>query len=102
MLYHFLYPLHTQFPAFNVFRYITFRSAYAAATALLLALWLGPLVIRKLRQFNIGQQVREEGPQSHLPKTGTPTMGGVLIVIAVVIPTLLWGNLGNPNVLIAL
>src|SRR6266850_563877 len=102
MLYHFLYPLHHQFPALNVFRYITFRSAYAAATALLLAFALGPLVIRRLRALKIGQQVREDGPQSHLPKSGTPTMGGVLIVVAIAIPTLLWGNLSNRNVWIAL
>lgn len=102
MFYHFLYPLHEQFPALNIFRYITFRSAYAAATALLLALWLGPFVIERLRRMKIGQQVREDGPQSHLPKAGTPTMGGILIVIAILVPTILWGNLGNKNVLIAM
>ncbi|HZI89092.1 MAG TPA: phospho-N-acetylmuramoyl-pentapeptide-transferase [Candidatus Polarisedimenticolia bacterium] len=102
MLYHFLYPLHEHFPLLNVFRYITFRSLYAAATALLLAFVLGPPVIRRLRAMKIGQQVRDDGPQSHLPKAGTPTMGGVLIVIAVVVPTLLWGNLENRNVWIAL
>jgi len=102
MLYHFLYPLHQDFPILNVFRYIPFRSLYAAATALFLAFLLGPPVIRRLRQLKIGQQVRDDGPQSHLPKAGTPTMGGVLIVIAIVIPTLLWGNLENRSVWIAL
>lgn len=102
MFYHFLYPLHRLFPAFNVFRYITFRSAYALATALLIAFALGPPVIRRLRALKIGQRVRDDGPQSHLPKAGTPTMGGVLIVIAIAVSTLLWGNLTNQNVLVAL
>ena len=102
MLYHFLYPLHQDFPILNVFRYITFRSLYAAATALFLAFVLGRPVIQRLRALKIGQQVRDDGPQSHLPKAGTPTMGGVLIVIAIVIPTLLWGNLENRSVWIAL
>lgn len=102
MLYHLLYPLHEQFPALNVFRYITFRSAYAMATALLLALVFGPVVIRKLRELKIGQKIRAEGPQSHLEKAGTPTMGGVLIVIAIAVSTLLWGNLENRLVWIAL
>jgi phospho-N-acetylmuramoyl-pentapeptide-transferase len=102
MLYHLLYPLHESIPVFNVFRYITFRAAYALATALLLALVLGPPVIRGLRTMKIGQKVRDDGPQSHLPKAGTPTMGGVLIVISIALTTLLWGNLENRNVWIAL
>ena len=102
MLYWLLYPLHEQFAPLNVFRYITFRSAYALATALLIALVLGPPVIAKLRQLKIGQKVRDDGPQSHLPKAGTPTMGGVLIVIAIAVSTFLWGNLGSRAVLIAL
>lgn len=102
MLYHLLYPLHDHFPALNVFRYITFRSAYALATALILAFILGPPVIRRLRELKIGQKVRDDGPQSHLPKAGTPTMGGVLIVISIAITTLLWGNLTNRFVWIAL
>ena len=102
MLYHLLYPLHEQFPALNVFRYITFRSAYAMATALLLALVFGPVVIRKLQALKIGQKIREEGPESHYGKAGTPTMGGVLIVIAIAVTTLLWGNLENRLVWIAL
>jgi len=102
VLYHLLYPLHDHFPALNVFRYITFRSAYALATALILAFILGPPVIRRLRELKIGQKVRDDGPQSHLPKAGTPTMGGVLIVISIAITTLLWGNLTNRFVWIAL
>jgi phospho-N-acetylmuramoyl-pentapeptide-transferase len=102
MLYHLLYPLHQHFPALNLFRYITFRAAYAGATALFIALVLGPPVIRRLRELKIGQKVRDDGPQSHLPKAGTPTMGGVLIVISIAVTTLLWGNLENRNVWIAL
>ncbi len=102
MFYHFLYPLHEYFAPLNVFRYITFRSAYALATALLIALILGRPIIAKLREMKVGQKVRDDGPKSHLPKAGTPTMGGVLIVISIAISTLLWGNLGNRNVLIAL
>src|SRR6185503_16167910 len=99
---HLLYPLHEHFPALNVFRYITFRSAYALATALIIAFILGPPVIRRLRELKIGQKVRDDGPQSHLPKAGTPTMGGVLIVISIAITTLLWGDLTNRYVWIAL
>ena len=102
MFYHLLYPLHTHIPIFNVFRYITFRSAYALATALLIALVLGPSVIRRLRALKIGQQVRDDGPQTHLPKSGTPTMGGVLLLIAIAASTLLWGNLANRAVWTAL
>ncbi|HYJ32162.1 MAG TPA: phospho-N-acetylmuramoyl-pentapeptide-transferase [Candidatus Binatia bacterium] len=102
MFYHLLYPLHEHFAPFNVFRYITFRAAYALATALFIALFLGPPVIRRLRAMKIGQKVRDDGPQSHLPKAGTPTMGGVLMVISIAVTTLLWGNLSNRNVWIAL
>lgn len=102
MFFHFLYPLHEHFPLLNVFRYITFRSAYALATALVIALALGPGVIHRLRRLKIGQQVRDDGPQSHLPKAGTPTMGGVLMVIAIAASTLLWGNLSNRMVWVAL
>jgi phospho-N-acetylmuramoyl-pentapeptide-transferase len=102
VLYHLLYPLHEQFPALNVFRYITFRTAYAMATALLIALALGPPVIRRLRELKIGQKIREEGPQSHYGKAGTPTMGGVLIVISIALTTLLWADLENRLVWVAL
>ncbi|HPQ16710.1 MAG TPA: phospho-N-acetylmuramoyl-pentapeptide-transferase, partial [Bryobacteraceae bacterium] len=94
--------LYQYFSPFRVFRFITFRAAFASLTALFLCLVLGPWLIRKLRQFQIGQHIREEGPKSHQKKAGTPTMGGVLIVISIVLPTLLWANLANPYVWIAL
>ena len=95
MLYHLLYPLHQDYAAFNVFRYITFRAAYAALTALAMSLLLGPRVIRTLALWRVGQQIRAEGPQSHQVKAGTPTMGGLLILFCVTVPTLLWGRLDN-------
>lgn len=98
----FLYPLHNQASFFNVFRYITFRSAYAGITALILCFIFGPPVVRWLRQFKIRQMIRRDGPSSHFTKEGTPTMGGLLILGAIVIPTLLWGNLENRFVLTAL
>src|SRR5262249_48461860 len=88
--------------ALNVFQYVTFRTAYAAITALALNLIFGPLVIRKLTEFKFGQEIREEGPASHQAKRGTPTMGGVMIIGAVFISTLLWADLKNPYVWIAL
>ena len=89
------------FHALNVFRYITVRTALASLTALLITLVLGPWVIRRLRDLQIGQFIREEGPKSHQAKAGTPTMGGVLIVGSTVIPTLLWGDLENAYVWLA-
>lgn len=102
MLYRLLYPLNEMVGAFNVFRYITFRSALAALTALVLTLGLGRLLIEKLRVLQVGQHIREEGPQSHYTKKGTPTMGGILIVMSVLIPTLLWADLANIFVWIAM
>ena len=93
MIYYLLYPLHTSYSFFNVFRYITFRTIFASITALLICLVVGPLLIRKLQSLQIDQQIREDGPQSHLVKKGTPTMGGILIIFAVVFSTLLWTNL---------
>ncbi len=102
MLYWLLYEqLFHYFSPFRVFRFITFRTAFASLTALFLCLVLGPWLIRKLKQFQIGQHIREEGPKSHMKKAGTPTMGGVLIIISVVVPTLLWSNLANPYIWIA-
>jgi phospho-N-acetylmuramoyl-pentapeptide-transferase len=95
MLYHLLYPLHQDFAVFNVFRYITFRAAYATLTALAMSLLLGPWVIRTLAAWRVGQQIRAEGPESHQAKSGTPTMGGLLILFCVAVPTLLWGRLDN-------
>jgi phospho-N-acetylmuramoyl-pentapeptide-transferase len=101
MLYHLLYPLHTSVPVFNVFRYITFRTAGASVTALLFSLLVGPIVIRRLREFQISQVIRQDGPQTHRAKAGTPTMGGLLILASALIPTLLWADLTNADVWIA-
>ncbi|MGA2694682.1 MAG: phospho-N-acetylmuramoyl-pentapeptide-transferase [Terriglobales bacterium] len=102
MLYWLLYlKLFHYFPPFRIFRYLTFRTAFASLTALFTGLVIGPLVIHKLREFQIGQYIREEGPKSHQKKSGTPTMGGLLIAISIVIPTLLWADLGNRFVWIA-
>ena len=99
MLYWLLYEkLFPFFHPFRIFRYLTFRTAFASFTALLISLFIGPYVIQKLREFQIGQYIREEGPQSHKKKSGTPTMGGLLIVIAVILPTLLWADPANPFV----
>src|SRR5579864_5649121 len=102
LLYLFYHVLQPYFHALNVFRYITVRTALASLTALLITLALGPWVIRRLREMQIGQFIREEGPKSHQAKAGTPTMGGVLIVGSTVIPTLLWGDLENVYVWLAL
>ena len=102
MLYWLLYPLASRFPILNVFRYITFRTAMSAVTALAVALVLGPAMIRYLRRAQIGQSIRAEGPKTHLTKAGTPTMGGLLILLAVVSATLLWMDLSNRFVWIAL
>jgi phospho-N-acetylmuramoyl-pentapeptide-transferase len=95
LLYEKLFPF---FHPFRVFRYLTFRTAFATGTALLIALFIGPWVIQKLREFQIGQYVRDDGPQTHLKKSGTPTMGGVLIAIAILLPTVLWSDPANPFV----
>ena len=102
MIYHLLYPLHTTISAFNVFRYITFRTIYASLTAFIICFLLGPWVIRRLQELQIGQYIQEDGPDSHHTKAGTPTMGGILILFAIVISTLLWTNLTNPYVWIVL
>jgi phospho-N-acetylmuramoyl-pentapeptide-transferase len=103
MLYYlFFFALHRYFSPLNVFRYITVRTAVASLTAMLLSLLLGPWVIERLRELQVKQYIREEGPQRHQAKAGTPTMGGVLIVAAIVIPTLLWADLRNPYVLVSL
>ncbi len=103
MLYHllweYLYPIAADWPVLsvlNVFQYITFRTAMASITALLISLLLGGWLIGRLRDFQIGQNIREDGPQSHHSKAGTPTMGGVLIVVSIVLSTLLWTDLSNP------
>src|SRR5437762_6881944 len=103
MLYYLLY--QQLFPAirpFRVFGFVTFRTAFASLTALFLCIALGPWLIERLREFQIGQHIREEGPKSHQKKAGTPTMGGVLIIISIVIPTLLWADLRDSYVWVAL
>ncbi len=102
MLYHLLFPLHTEFSALYVFRFITFRTIYATITALLLAFMLGPWVIERLSKLQMGQTIRKVGPESHFKKEGTPTMGGTLILVCIVVPTLLWADLTNPYIWIAL
>jgi phospho-N-acetylmuramoyl-pentapeptide-transferase len=95
MLLKFLYPLVRYFTPFNVFQYLTFRGAYAALTTLLLCYLLGPRIIEALRQLKVGQSIRNDGPQSHLKKGGTPTMGGVMIILSVILSVLLWQDLAN-------
>ncbi len=102
MLYHLLFPLHDRFSALNVVQYITFRTAAASLSAFAISLVCGPILIRKLREFQIGQVIRLEGPQSHKTKAGTPTMGGLLILVAALTPTLLWAKLDNPYIWIAM
>ena len=102
MIYRLLYALHDAVPGFNVFRYITFRAAIEALMALLVSLLMGPWLIRKLKEFQVGQQIRAEGPQTHVGKKGTPTMGGLMILTAVVVSTIFWADLRNPLVLLCL
>ena len=101
MLYHFLLSLQPQFSVLNVTRYITFRTAAASMTALVISLVMGPWLIRRLRDFQVGQVIRQEGPESHRAKAGTPTMGGLLILAAALIPTLLWADLSNLYIWVA-
>ncbi len=95
MFYHFLYPLKNLFSGFNLFQYITFRAAMAAITALLISFLIGPYILKKLHLYQIGELIREDGPQTHLSKKGTPTMGGLIILFSVLVPVLLWANLRN-------
>src|SRR5262245_56139386 len=94
--------LFHSYSPFRVFQYSTFRTGMASMTALLLSLALGPWLIARLREFQIGQHIREDGPQSHKKKAGTPTMGGLLIVTAIIVPTLLWSNLHEPSVWVSM
>jgi phospho-N-acetylmuramoyl-pentapeptide-transferase len=102
VLYHLLYPLHTEFSIFYVFRFITFRTIYAAITALVISFLLGPWLIERLSALQLGQTIRRLGPESHFKKEGTPTMGGALILFAIVLPTLLWADLTNMYVWLVL
>src|SRR6185436_4021236 len=98
MLYHLLFELRDQAGLFNVVRYITFRTAMATLSALLIVLLFGPWTIERLRRLKFGQQIRSDGPETHKAKAGTPTMGGILIVVGTLVPTLLWGDLSNRNI----
>jgi phospho-N-acetylmuramoyl-pentapeptide-transferase len=98
MFYHIFYPLSADYSFLNVFRYITFRSAWAGITALALSLLIAPYLIRYLQKLEIGEKIRDDGPERHLSKAGTPTMGGLLILFSFVLSTLLWANLSNPYI----
>ena len=102
MFYHFFYPLSSEYSILNVFKYITFRSAYAGVTALTLSLIFGKMMIRALQKLQIQEKIRSDGPQSHSSKSGTPTMGGLLILAAFIGSTLLWGNLSHHYVWIVI
>jgi phospho-N-acetylmuramoyl-pentapeptide-transferase len=102
MLYHLLYPLHTSFIGFNVFRYITFRSILAAVTAFLIVIIFGTWFIRTMQKFQIGQVIRDDGPETHMAKQGVPTMGGLLILLAIIGSSLLWARLDNAYVWLTL
>ncbi|MFQ6069296.1 MAG: phospho-N-acetylmuramoyl-pentapeptide-transferase [Candidatus Aminicenantales bacterium] len=102
MLYFLLVPLKEYFFFFNVFRYITFRTGIAFITALFISFIIGPWIIKMLKKYQIGQEIREDGPSSHLNKRGTPSMGGLIIISSTLIPALLWGNLTNTYVLVAM
>jgi phospho-N-acetylmuramoyl-pentapeptide-transferase len=102
MLRHLTAWLAEYYSAFNVFGYLTLRAILAALTALAISLLVGPTMIRKLAEYQVGQRVRSDGPQSHLTKAGTPTMGGALILAAIVAATLLWADLANRFVWIVL
>ena len=98
MLYYFLTPLKESFSALNLFEYITFRAASAAIAALIISFIVGPWVIHILHKNQIGEEIRPTGPESHMKKRGTPTMGGVIILMAVLLPTLLFAKLNNPMI----
>ncbi len=102
MLYKLLYSMHDVFSPFNVFRYITFRTTLAVITALVLSLMVGPWVIDRLKKISITQQIRNDGPQTHIKKSGTPTMGGIIIIFSIIVSMLMWGDLGNMYVWIML
>ncbi len=102
MLYHLLYPLASSIKLFNIFKYLTFRTIYAMITALIVTFVLGPWIIRLLESLQARQIIRTDGPESHLKKQGTPTMGGVIILAGIVVPTLLWADLSNTYVWLTL
>lgn len=95
MLYNLLYGLHNWFSPLNVFRYITFRTSLAVLTAMIFALLLGPWIINKLKKLSMTQQIRDDGPKTHMGKAGTPTMGGLLIIVCILLAVFMWGDLKN-------
>jgi phospho-N-acetylmuramoyl-pentapeptide-transferase len=101
LFYHLLYPLREYISAFNIFRYITFRTAYATVTSLFICFVFGPALIRMLANRKFLNGIRNHTPERHAGKQGTPTMGGIMIILAVVVPTLLWANLTNPYIIIS-
>ena len=101
MFYHIFVPLTSHFTALNIFNYITFRAGYAMVTALLVSFVLGPRIIRWLQKFQVQEKIRDDGPQTHLAKQGTVTMGGLIVLLGIIIPTLLWSRLDNQYVLLA-
>ena len=102
MLYQIFYPLSSDYSFLNVFRYITFRSAYSGITALLFSMLMGGMLIRMLGVFQVGEKIRDDGPKSHIVKSGTPTMGGLLILSTLIASTLLWADLANPYIWLVL
>src|ERR1041384_4827627 len=102
MLHALLGPLSKHFLLFNLFNYLSFRAAGAVVTALLIAFVIGPTIIRRLREKKVGQVIRAEGPASHQGKRGTPTMGGVIILISAIVATLIWGQLSNRFILFSI
>jgi len=102
MFYHLFVPHIEKFSALNIFRYITFRAGYGMVTALLISFILGPIIIKSLQKWNAQEKIRNDGPQSHLAKEGTVSMGGLIILIGIIVPTLLWARLDNSYVLLAL
>ncbi|MCK4533545.1 phospho-N-acetylmuramoyl-pentapeptide-transferase [bacterium] len=101
MFYHFLYPLHVYFSPFNIFQYITFRASGAIITSLVVSFFLAPRMIRGFKRLHIGQHIRPEGPPSHLSKAGTPTMGGIIILLVLLISIFLWAKLTNPFIILS-
>jgi len=102
MFYYVLYPLNKYISAFNLFQYISFRAVFAALTALAISFFIGPVIIRKLEELQIGEEIRKEGPDAHKKKAGTPTMGGLIVLAAVLIPTLLWAKVANTYIILIL
>ena len=102
MFYHLLYPLREIFFGFNVFGYISFRAIGAALSALIISFIFGPKIIRTLQSRQIGESIRLNGPESHLKKEGTPTMGGIIVLLAVILPTFLWAKLDSKHILLIL